>query len=213
MGKYKDIDKRLEEEFTDQFFMTTRGRNDQRKDKIKQFIRQELIKAIRSVELEDVMEDLADIEHKRWAGWQEYLHSKCSRKKSGGLTIPDDLVKRWERQIKTPYKDLSEKEKESDRKEVRRYFPLFKQFLHQEILTHLKDFIKETRVEERDMVGDDLKCNCDGENYCNCQFSENDGYNQALQDKTQKELNYLKKYQDKQLKQQKSLKNYERSDN
>lgn len=68
-------------------------------------------------------EKLAAIEHERWADWQKYLHSKCIRE-STGLLIPATLVKQWERQIATPYAELSEKEKESDREQVLRYWPL-----------------------------------------------------------------------------------------
>lgn len=35
--------------------------------------------------------------------------------------IPPNLVTKWERQIATPYFELSEKEKESDREQVRKY--------------------------------------------------------------------------------------------
>ena len=38
---------------------------------------------------------------------------------------------------------------------------------------------------ERPMTGEDLKCYCDGADYCNCQFSENDGFNQALDEMEQ----------------------------
>ena len=43
---------------------------------------------------------------------------------SDELIIPSKLVAQWERQIATDYADLSEKEKESDRDQVRRYWPL-----------------------------------------------------------------------------------------
>lgn len=74
--------------------------------------------------LEAALESLAAIEHDRWAHWQKYLHSKCTRTEDGTLTIPDSFVKQWERQIATDYTDLSESEKESDREQVRKYFPI-----------------------------------------------------------------------------------------
>jgi len=72
----------------------------------------------------DLFEELADIEHQRWADWQKYLHSLCDRNPNGSLTIPSFFVKQWERQIETPYDALSEKEKESDRDQVRRYWKI-----------------------------------------------------------------------------------------
>ncbi|MFW6311994.1 MAG: hypothetical protein ACOC1K_07145 [Nanoarchaeota archaeon] len=68
----------------------------------------------------EILEELANLEHERWSRWQKYLHSQCKRNNNGSLTIPADKVKHWERQIKTPYKDLSDKEKDSDRKEARK---------------------------------------------------------------------------------------------
>lgn len=73
--------------------------------------------------LEEIIDDLADIEHERWSHWQHYMHGKCERSQDGSLTIPPDLVAQWERQIATPYQKLSEEEKESDREQVRKYFP------------------------------------------------------------------------------------------
>ena len=75
-------------------------------------------------QLEGLMERLADVEHERWSHWQRYLHSKCERVGDGSLVIPAQLVERWESQMNTPYSALSEKEKESDREQVRRYLPI-----------------------------------------------------------------------------------------
>ncbi|MCY1461519.1 hypothetical protein D9M71_791850 [compost metagenome] len=69
----------------------------------------------------ELLEPLAAIEHERWAHWQKYLHSQCSKNNDGSLTIPRDLVERWERQLKTPYHNLSQKEKDSDKEQVKRY--------------------------------------------------------------------------------------------
>jgi len=61
---------------------------------------------------------LAAQEHERWARWQKYLHSKCNKNSDGSLTIPSELVKRWEKQIVTDFYSLSEKERKSDLKEA-----------------------------------------------------------------------------------------------
>lgn len=71
-----------------------------------------------------LVEELATVEHERWSHWQRYLHSKCVRAEDGSLTIPAELVRRWELQMNTPYSELSEEEKESDREQVRRYLPI-----------------------------------------------------------------------------------------
>jgi hypothetical protein len=69
----------------------------------------------------DLVEPLAAIEHERWAHWQRYLHSQCSKNNDGSLTIPRELVERWERQLNTPYHNLSKKEQDSDKEQVRQY--------------------------------------------------------------------------------------------
>ena len=74
--------------------------------------------------LEEFIENGAEIEHRRWSNWQKYLHSLCTKNDDGTLTIPAWQVERAERQIATDYLDLTEKEKESDRKEVRTYIPI-----------------------------------------------------------------------------------------
>lgn len=76
------------------------------------------------LQLQSLIEKLADVEHERWSHWQRYLHSKCERTSDGSLVIPAQLVDRWESQMNTPYSALSEQEKESDREQVRRYLPI-----------------------------------------------------------------------------------------
>lgn len=63
-------------------------------------------------ELEDdakLIERLADWDHRAWAKWTDYLLNNRSEENEA----------RWRRQIVTPYSALSEKEKDSDRKEAR----------------------------------------------------------------------------------------------
>lgn len=75
-------------------------------------------------ELEALRRSLASIEHERWADWQRYMHSLCTRNDDGSLTIPANSVAHWERQIATHYDDLSEREQASDMEQVDRYWPL-----------------------------------------------------------------------------------------
>lgn len=73
------------------------------------------------LEDEQTVERLAAIEHERWAHWQRYVHEQCERQEDGSLVIPAELAERWETQIETPYAELSEQEKDSDREQVHRY--------------------------------------------------------------------------------------------
>ncbi|MBR0684435.1 hypothetical protein JQ594_00785 [Bradyrhizobium manausense] len=81
-------------------------------------------RAIAQSTLEELIEALADAEHKRWSHWQRYLHSKCERQTDGSLLIPADLAARWQRQMDTDYSNLSEAERKSDRDQVRLYLPI-----------------------------------------------------------------------------------------
>ena len=74
-----------------------------------------------------LIDQLAAIEHERWADWQRWVHQISTRNPDGSITIPAESVARWERQIATPYADLSEREQESDREQVRRYLHLLEE--------------------------------------------------------------------------------------
>ncbi len=67
-------------------------------------------------------EKLAALAHEQWSGWMKYLFSKSTLNDDGSVTIPADLARRWARQVCTKYEALSEKEKESDRKEADKVF-------------------------------------------------------------------------------------------
>lgn len=83
------------------------------------------IDAIRKIlESEQLIDELAAIEHERWAHWQRYVHDHCERQQDGSLVIPAELAARWQAQIQTPYVELTERERDSDREQVRRYLPV-----------------------------------------------------------------------------------------
>ena len=65
-----------------------------------------------------VTERLADYEHERWSRWQKYLFSKCISNPDGSMTIPKEFVDRWMFQMNSKYEELTEEEKNSDRKEA-----------------------------------------------------------------------------------------------
>lgn len=76
--------------------------------------------------LDGLVEELAAVEHERWAHWQRYLHSKCMRQPDGSLLIPAELASRWQEQMTTDYAELGDEQKQSDRDQVLRYLPLIK---------------------------------------------------------------------------------------
>jgi hypothetical protein len=70
--------------------------------------------------LDELLETLASVEHERWSHWQRYMHGKCiPQGDDGALLIPAEFAKRWEKQMATPYSELTDEEKESDREQVR----------------------------------------------------------------------------------------------
>jgi hypothetical protein len=63
-------------------------------------------------------EKLAENQHEIWVHWMEYLFSVSNQNEDGSYTIPVDKVSRWKRQMMTPFSELTEQEKESDREQA-----------------------------------------------------------------------------------------------
>lgn len=83
---------------------------------------------------DELREKLAAIEHERWADWQRYLHGTTYEFDANGkhhYAIPPMLFKNWERQINTPYSELSDVEKVADMQQVDRYWPLIEEYIKQ----------------------------------------------------------------------------------
>jgi len=67
---------------------------------------------------DNTREALAAYAHEAWAGWMRYMFSKAEPNADGSWTMPAWAVERWQRQMRTPYAELPESEKASDRKEA-----------------------------------------------------------------------------------------------
>lgn len=71
---------------------------------------------------EQAREALAEYAHEAWVGWMRYMFSKCYTMPliaiEGCLVIPRESLERWARQMNTPYAELPENEKQSDRAEA-----------------------------------------------------------------------------------------------
>lgn len=63
-------------------------------------------------------ETLAVYAHTAWAGWMEYLFRFGTINEDGTFTMQADKVERWQRQMNTPYDQLTEQERNSDRMEA-----------------------------------------------------------------------------------------------
>jgi hypothetical protein len=87
------------------------------------------------------MEALAAAEHESWSGWTRYMLPRIEKDFMEAAMTDSELVrafdrfnempcvKRWIRQCNTPYADLSEAEKESDRDVVRKKLPVYRKRL------------------------------------------------------------------------------------
>jgi len=74
-----------------------------------------------------VREALAAYAHGAWCRWMRYMWSKCTPNADGSLTIPAWAVDRWERQMSTPYVELPQGERASDRQEADAMLAIFAQ--------------------------------------------------------------------------------------
>lgn len=70
------------------------------------------------------VEAVADAQHEIWSHWMKYLFT-CGHNVDGNFIIPKDKVERWKRQMNTPYNELTEKEKDSDRDQAKKVFEAF----------------------------------------------------------------------------------------
>lgn len=75
----------------------------------------------------DKREALAEYAHEAWSGWMKYMFRKggfatfdVNGESQTVYVMPAWAVERWKRQSETPYADLPETEKESDREEADR---------------------------------------------------------------------------------------------
>lgn len=55
--------------------------------------------------MDELREKLAELEHRQWAHWTRYMLDNLSL----------ENIERWKRQLETPYNELPEIEKDSDR--------------------------------------------------------------------------------------------------
>lgn len=83
-----------------------------------------------------IREALAEYAHMAWSRWMQYIFVKSGCVVEPGImpqiVIPYDLVELWTKQMTTPYMDLPEDEKESDRQEADRLLAIMHRFAAKE---------------------------------------------------------------------------------
>jgi hypothetical protein len=87
---------------------------------------------------DELREQLAAIEHERWADWQAWSH-KILRENCPSPEL-EAVLERWDKQIATPYDQLSPKEQASDMEQVDRYWSL--------ITRYIEGIVIEARLDE-----------------------------------------------------------------
>lgn len=87
----------------------------------------------------ELREKLAAIEHERWSDWQKWCNEVIRKTIKDGNEL-ELVLARWDRQIDTPYDNLTPGEQMSDMHQVDRYWPL--------IDAHVKVKVKEAEISE-----------------------------------------------------------------
>lgn len=78
------------------------------------------------LETSEFLESLASAQHEIWSHWMTYLFSVASRNEDGSFIISEEKARRWHRQMTTPYPELTETEKDSDRDQALKIISLIK---------------------------------------------------------------------------------------
>lgn len=92
---------------------------------------------------EDLLELFADFIHYQWSHWMKNQFSKMEdthhheTKKQTGMFMPFEFVVRWQRQMNTPYSELFEKEKDSNREWARKILKLFQDYINKQFPTFI----------------------------------------------------------------------------
>lgn len=81
-----------------------------------------------------VVEVLSRLAHRQWVTWAEYMLNAIPPMNRPLNVEEGKYLTRWTRQIKTPYDELTEVEKESDRKWAREYFRIVQKSLGKRLL-------------------------------------------------------------------------------
>ncbi len=74
---------------------------------------------------EKLIELFAAIQHEIWSHWMQYMFTQGATSPDTPVWVmPADKKERWQRQMNTPYANLTENEKASDRDQARKLMPV-----------------------------------------------------------------------------------------
>ena len=90
-------------------------------------------------EKNQMREELAALIHDMWSGWIGHVEAKSALNPDGSMTIPAWAVMRRKRQMEGSYDDLSESEKDSDRREADKVLTLLLDYPREERNSELRD--------------------------------------------------------------------------
>lgn len=87
-----------------------------------------LMEAMRPADPTLMIEQLANVMHSQWSGWTKHMFKFGEQLPDGRFVMDACKVERWMRQMETPYSELPEDEKQSDRIEAQKVVDLLLSF-------------------------------------------------------------------------------------
>lgn len=73
---------------------------------------------------EELIESIAAVQHAIWSHWMRYMFTCGQFDPDGTWHMPAFKAERWQRQMDTPYNELTDGERESDRDQARKVIAL-----------------------------------------------------------------------------------------
>jgi len=77
---------------------------------------------------EQLLERIAELCHKQWSDWMKYFLNKCHYDSNGDIVVHREYISNLELQINADYKELSEIDKEKDRREANKFLSIFREY-------------------------------------------------------------------------------------
>ncbi|HUS51156.1 MAG TPA: hypothetical protein VMZ91_13395 [Candidatus Paceibacterota bacterium] len=93
-----------------------------------------------------IIEKFAELEHKQWMSWVEYVLTNYIR------DLPDGLIKKWQSSM-IEYKDLSQNQKDKDRVWARKVLILFEEWkkqVYEEIKKTIDEWFDERALSQNE---------------------------------------------------------------